>query len=288
MKKVLLIGSDGYIGSKFFELYKDIYNIISIDREKKRHETIQQDYEDLKKDFIYEFDTVILLAGDSSVKSCEGSFLKSYKNNIEKFVYLLEKLKLGQKFIYASSSSVYGITDHPVTEDFITRNFIQNYDATKILIDDIIKMFDYEFYSLRFGTVNGPAPYTRKDIMINSMVYNAWNKNSIEIYNKQIHRPILDIVDLCSAIMKIINNNDSSKRGFYNLCSYNSSVGEIAEKASYFLKVPLIDKGRSADKHYDFQINNEKFCNNFDFKFTATTDSIINTFIKEKYKIIWK
>lgn len=289
-KKILLIGSNGYIGSKIYSAFKYDYIFSLVDYckyEKPIFEnTLQVDYKSLTKSFTKKHDVIILLAGDSSVALCKNNFKKSFENNVCNFVNLANKIHKNQKFIYASSSSVYGFTDHPVDEGFVARNNHENYDTTKLMIDDAIQRFDLDYYSLRFGTVNGPAPHTRNDIMLNRMFYYATKNNIVEIFNKNICRPILGISDLCSCIRKIIEAQ-YSQRGTYNLCSFNASVDELAKATSIKLNVPIKDHGNNIIKPYNFEISNKKFSIQFDMDFKDTAESILDQLIKQSKQSTW-
>lgn len=289
-KSILLIGSNGYIGSKIYTALKEDYTFSLVDYckyEKPLFEnTFQINYKSMTQSFVRKHDVVILLAGDSSVALCKHSFKKPFENNVQNFIGLAAKMRISQKFIYASSSSVYGFTNYPVDETHAVVNKHENYDTTKAMIDDAIQRFNLNFYSLRFGTVNGPAPHTRNDIMLNRMVYLAMKNNVIEITNKNIKRPILGINDLCNSITKIIEQ-ENAENGFYNLCSFNSSVGELAEVVSQILNVPILDQGYTKDLPYNFQISNEKFCKNFNFNFTDTAHKIVDNLVKNYNKIAW-
>ena len=110
---------------------------------------------------------------------------------VDNFVDLISKLNKTQKFIYASSSSVYGVVDSPVDENHLCFKTYENYDTQKIIIDLIANQMDLNYYGLRFGTVNGYSPHTREDIMLNAMTKSAWEKNEVNIFNPKTKRPIL-------------------------------------------------------------------------------------------------
>ena len=69
---ILLIGGNGYIGSKFYQLYKNIYNITSIDMgmfHSNLGYSVDINYNKLTD--INQYDAIICLAGHSSVRMCE-------------------------------------------------------------------------------------------------------------------------------------------------------------------------------------------------------------------------
>jgi nucleoside-diphosphate-sugar epimerase len=292
MKKILIIGGDGYIGSRLYlDLCKE-YEVTSLDLcwfSDPMEGTIKEDYKNLGKDFYASFDCIILLAGHSSVNMCEGRIENAFNNNVENFLDLISKLGPNQKFIYASSSSVYGNSgslkvDEKYT-DFIPHN---HYDITKHVIDLYSPKFDVEYYGLRFGTVNGYSPRTRSDVMINSMIYNAKTNGEIKLYVKDIMRPILGISDLSSSIQKIVKS-EKDQRGVYNLASFNKTAEEIAigisKYTGYIIKdlgdthLPIVNS-KLQTKSYNFSIDCSKFKNNFDFQFKDTIETISEEIIR--------
>ena len=294
MKKVLIIGSSGYIGTKLSEEYFTKYSLTTLDIcwfNHKNKPNIIGDYYAFDKSFYSKFDVIILLAAHSSVKMCEGSILSAYNNNVRNLLHLFSNLNSKQKIIYASSSSVYGdVGVNIVDENYL--NFLphNHYDITKHIIDLYAPKFDVEFYGLRFGTVNGYSPIVRKDIMINSMVYNSITNGEIKLYIKNIVRPILGIDDLAKAIKTIIES-DQDKRGIYNLASFNDTAENIAYAVSDIVKVKVkeyetdptnVINAKLQTKCYNFSISCEKFTNTFNFVFSDTvktiTESLINNF----------
>ena len=287
MKKILLLGGEGYIGSRLFLELKDEFNITKIDLGWFSTVEISQDINVVD---ISSYEVIVLLAGHSSVKMCESDIMSSYYNNVDNFLNLLNKINKGQKFIYASSSSVYGNTgDSVVSEDNL--NFEPNnyYDLTKKIIDMYAQLSEIEYYGLRFGTVNGFSSIFRNDIMINSMVFNAKKDGYINLFIKDIKRPILGIKDLTNAVRTIINKGKFDLRGIYNLCSFNSTPEKIAQKISDILKVEIkeidiseinkINNVKLQTNSYNFAINCDKFINNFNFKFEDTIESIVNEIV---------
>lgn len=272
-----MIGGTGYIGSRLFFHLGERFKITTVDLEwfgnYVNRDNIRKDYRDLNKVFLEKFDAIILLAGHSSVAMCQSAMLDSFKNNVENFVYLLSKIRPGQKFIYASSSSVYtNSQDKKSEETDVLFEPLSHYDLSKQEIDHYAKLSDVEFYGLRFGTVNGASPNLRTDIMLNKM-YESIVSGSIKVFNRKICRPILGIRDLCFAIEKIITSPD--RRGIYNLASFNSTIENIVDElCRIYPRIVVKDQG-STDLVYNFSIQTRKFCNTFDFHFQDTIESII-------------
>jgi nucleoside-diphosphate-sugar epimerase len=211
-----------------------------------------------------------------------------FRNNVQYFVELLSKISKNQKFIYASSSSVYGnVNRNIVTEEcqeYVAGSF---YDLSKAEIDYYAKLFDeVNYYGLRFGTVNGFSPNTRNDVMINAMVSSAIVNKEIKVFNPMIRRPILYINDLCRAVETIILEGNYSNRGLYNLASFNSTADIIGRKTSEVfddVKLSVIEREPTPEENinkklnskvYDFAISSDKFISTFNFKFEGTIKDI--------------
>jgi len=291
MKKVLIIGGNGYIGSRLRQVLKKSYELNSIDccwfsydSEYKDH----RDYQQLTKEELSEYDTVVLLAGHSSVPSCDGELYSPWMNNVSNFTDLLDKID-DQLVIYASSASVYGNSlpgeKHNETNvEFIPVN---NYDVTKYALDQqatIANMSGKRVIGLRFGTVNGWSPNLRCDVMINAMYHTALGQTQLEqqpikVKNKHISRAILGIEDLCRAVAECIEQQHT---GIYNLASFNDSVSNIAIGVANKIDSKIIDQGKSPNA-YDFAISTELFEETYKFKFTETVETIVDSLVA-RYK----
>ena len=296
--KILIIGGCGYIGSRVYKYFEDSsHSVDTVDLEWfgnfSNPNNLNIDYKSLTKEFLNKYQTIILLAAHSSVQMCQGNLLPVFKNNVSNFIDLLSLINKDQSFIYASSSSVYGnISADYVDEtcdEFVPYNY---YDLSKQQIDAYSKLSDKTFFGLRFGTVNGPSPNFRKDIMINAMTSSALNEKKVKCFNADTNRPILSISDLCRAISSITENGNYSNRGIYNLASFNSTAGEIASSVAKTLNVTCeyIDNDNEEtekanpklkSKYYDFSIDCSKFKNEFSFEFEDDAESIAKSISHE-------
>jgi UDP-glucose 4-epimerase len=297
MKKVLIIGSNGYIGSRLQQQWEHNYELSLVDDcwfDEPKPNTNVIDFNTLDKEYIQKHDVVILLAGHSSVKMSEGKLTSAYTNNVTNFLNLLEKIGTKQKFIYASSSSVYGdVGEDVVTENYLGFNPHNQYDITKHVIDLYAERSDIEYYGLRFGTVCGYSPTMRSDVMINAMTSSGIESGEIKLYIKDIMRPVLGINDLCNAVETIINTKKDN-RGIYNLASFNLTAEEIAHGVSDVINVPVVEyatdptnitNAKAQTKCYNFSISSTKFCMKYKFKFGETVESITKS-IADNYDTI--
>ena len=286
LKRTLIIGSGGYIGSR---LMKEMHATgVDINWFKKGRKDV--DFKDLTRDYYSEYDNIILLAGHSSVKMSEGGLNSCFNNNVRNFIDLIEKLDK-QKLIYASSSSVYGsVGGKTVNEKYFGFEPYNQYDISKHTADLYAQKSDVEYYALRFGTVNGYSPFLRSDVMINAMVNSAINDGHIKLYIKDTMRPILGINDLCESIRYILAS-DEDKRGLYNLASFNKTAEQIAYEVANVMGVQVqefeadptqIKNTKNQTKAYNFSISTLKFRKEFGFKFKDTVESLA-TELKDRW-----
>ena len=282
MKKVLILGGNGYIGARLREVLRKQHFVKTNDICWFSHDETsdRRDYHKLTREELAEFEVVVVLAGHSSVPSCIGALPGPWLNNVTNFTDLLDKLD-GQLVIYASSASVYGNSKpgecHRETNTHFTP--VNNYDVTKYALDQqaiIANLKGKRVIGLRFGTVNGYSPNLRVDVMINSMYHSVQNGTGIQVMNPQISRAMLGIEDLCRAVSRCIEH---PVPGIYNLSSFNNTVGEIAKAVSKKLGAEIVDKGNTANA-YDFALDTSLFEQTYDFTFEETPATIVDSLIE--------
>lgn len=276
MARILVIGGCGYIGSALTRfLVNQNFSVFSLDDERWGNFTgnhaIVTDYQNVTRATLSEYDVIVHLAGHSSVLMAQNDRHGALLNNVVFFERLLGLLS-NQKFIYASSSSVYtGAGASRVREEWNNFQATSVYDISKYAGDCLAAVSPIEYYALRFGTVCGHSPNLRTDVMINKMTKVAKEHGVIKVFNPTINRPILGMQDLCRAISSIITGPD--RRGIYNLASFNTTVLELAREVSDLLSCPI--EIVASEPSYDFSMVTDKFEKSYGFKFNDTPRSIV-------------
>ena len=201
--KVLVTGCAGFIGSHLTEyLLKDGHEVTGIDcftdyyakelKERNLSAALQyQNFTFLHNDLsdMLEFpdvDIVFHQAAQAGVRSSWGKDFSIYsRNNIEATQRLLEwyKDKNLKKFVYASSSSVYGDVSLPMSEDMRLLP-VSPYGVSKLAAEHLCylywKNYGIPTISLRYFTVYGPRQ--RPDMGINKFVYSILEGKEIVIF----------------------------------------------------------------------------------------------------------
>jgi nucleoside-diphosphate-sugar epimerase len=258
MRKILLTGSSGFLGSRLkIYLQKHHYDVTTCDI---RDPNEPKSYENL---VISSFDFIIHLAAHSTVALCEQDPEGAWQNNVANFKNLLENLKSDQTIIYASSASVYGSNPGVSIESSALRMPIKQYDLTKILGDLIAENSiskQKNVIGLRFGTLSGSSPNSNTKVVTAAMSDSAIKTGVINCINPKVRRGLLFLEDLERAILLIIKN---PIKGIYNLNSINSNIGAIAEEIASPLNAKIIIMEDLAQTFYDFHMSSSKFISTY-------------------------
>ena len=282
MKKILLIGGNGYLGCRIYEyLLNKKYDVTNLDLGWfgiVYPETIQKDYRDLTKEELSKYTHIILLAGHSSVSMCGGELTSCFNNNVFNFTNLLGKIEDNQTLIYSSTLAVYGNNPKLVTEEDPIKKALNVYDYTKIARENIANFYpNKKLIGLRFGSVSGFSPNFRNENLLNALTMSSMNKLPLTISNGDAYRSVLGLNDLCCAIDKIIEV-DIIKNKIYNLTSISDTIINFGYEVKRLTDSELIVND-SFKTDYSFNCSAELFEKDYNFKFGDTIESIYNDII---------
>jgi UDP-glucose 4-epimerase len=287
MKKILLIGGNGYIGSRVYEHLRsislDVDNVDLCMFGKIYNETIVKDFNTMTVEELKEYTHIILLAGHSGVAISDYDRVGAFKNNVTNFLDLVNKLTKEQILIYASTCAVYGNNAQLVDETFEVAKPLTFYDFTKISRDRIAQLYaDKKIIGLRFGSVAGFSKSFRKDNLINSITTSTMLENKIIISNGSSIRSVLSIQDICYALEKIIKT-PFKKSQVYNLTSVNDTILNFGLQIKQWTGSELIINNSYKTLH-SWNCSPKLFERDYGFEFNQNLrdiyDDIINNYSK--------
>ena len=283
-KKILLVGANGYVGSRFVERFKDKYDLKCIDsllRPGDLPSYIEhKDYRDMTKSELEEFDICLWLAGYSSVPLAKANPVDCYENNYSGLVDFTNKFE--GILIYTSSGSVYANADGAICDEKTPIGMPENiYDYTKVAFDHYMEVMGKSYVSLRLGTVDGGSPRIREELLLHRMLKDALLDKTVNLANPMANRGVLYIEDLVDALELIIDN-PPKKSEIFNLNSFN---GNMESFANIVLKNTGAKLNALKDSNvYDFQMTSQKFSNYYSYKFTNDIEVVVNNII-DFYKV---
>lgn len=247
MNNILITGGGGYFGSRLVpQLLKDGYKIKVLDlfiygkhvlQKHNNLEIVQGDIRDFRllDKCLNNIDTVIHLACISNDPSFELNPLLGKTINFDSFepMVRLSMKKNVNRFIYASSSSVYGIKkDKDVTEDMLLEP-LTDYSKFKAECEKILLKYKSENFVIsivRSATLCGYAPRQRLDLIVNIFANHGYHKREINIFGGNQLRPNIHIEDLVRFYQTLLKAETKVINGeIFNVGSKNFTVREIAD-----------------------------------------------------------
>ena len=289
MKKIFITGGAGYVGSRLVPKLLSLgYGVTVLDLmiygedvldDHKNLSKIKGDIRDVKKleQNLPGHNALIHLACISNDPSFELNPTLGKSINLDAFEPLVKlsiKNRINQ-FIYASSSSVYGIKEEKnVTED-MSLEPLTDYSKFKGDCEKILNKYssdDFITTTIRPSTVCGYAKRQRLDLVVNILTNHAFHNRQIKVFGGDQLRPNVHIDDMVGSYLAVLNADNQKINGqIFNVGFKNQSVNELANDVKEVIGEDVKIINTKSDDNRSYHVSSEKIKEvlNFETKYTV-------------------
>lgn len=281
IKNVLVTGGAGYVGHVLTpRLLEEGYNVTVYDTlfygvrlpNSPNLRVIKGDIRDVAKvtEAMQGQDAVLHLACISNDASFELDEKLSETINLDAFEPIVKAAKEAgvTRFVYASSSSVYGVSDSPdVTEEHPLVP-LTLYNKFKGMCEPILwqyKSDDFTCVTIRPATICGYSPRTRLDLSVNILTNHAVNKGEITVFGGTQMRPNLHVDDMVDAYVLMLQAPAEKIQGeIFNIGYQNYSISDIANMVKKVVEEEMPELGEikivttPSNDYRSYHVNSDK------------------------------
>ena len=277
MKKILVTGGAGYIGSVVVpDLLSKGHQVTVIDNfmfnqislldvsNNQNLKIIRGDVnnEKLLKEQISKHDVIIPLAAIVGVPACSQNLFLAEQTNTNQVKTIANNLSLDQQIIFPVTNSGYGIGEKDMfCDENSPLNPISFYGKSKVEAEKLL-LDNGNAVTFRLATVFGTSPRMRMDLLVNDFVYRAVKDRFIVLFESHFKRNYIHVRDISSVFMHGLDNYDELKGEPFNvgLSDANISKKELCEKIKdHVAEFHIIENEIASDPDKrDYIVSNEK------------------------------
>ena len=231
-------------------------------------------------------DAVIHLACISNDPSFELNPDLGRSINLDAFVPLVRAAKRAdvKRFIYASSSSVYGIKEGvEVTED-LPLDPLTDYSKFKAECEVLLEKErapGFVTVTIRPATVCGYSPRQRLDVVVNILTNLGWNKGEVSVFGGAQLRPNIHIEDMTDAYLLLLSAADKAVDGkVYNAGYENHSVMQLAEMVQRNVGQHVKLEVRPTNDMRSYHVSSKKIKDELGFEASRSIEDAVVDLIK--------
>jgi len=293
MKNIFITGGSGYVGSVLVpHLLNKGYRITVLDLmiygetlpQHSNLNLVKGDIRDqnLLKKIIKNVDVVIHLACISNDPSFELNPELGKDINLNSFVPLVEISKKNNvsRFIYASSSSVYGVKNEQNVHEEMSLEPLTDYSRFKAYCEKILLKYKSDKFItvvLRPATVCGYSPRQRLDLVVNILTNFAFHKREITVLGGGQLRPNIHIQDMARAYELFIEIADKKINGqIFNIGFENKTVDQLATNVKKIVGEDIKILKSFSNDNRSYHISSDKIFKLLEFKPKFTISDAIN------------
>ena len=213
--------------------------------------------------------------------------------NFDSFAPLVKAAKLSgiRRFIYASSSSVYGVKDEEKVTEELNLEPLTDYSKFKAACEEIIldaHSSDFRCTVLRPATVCGVSLRQRFDLSVNILTNHAVNLGRLTVFGGSQFRPNLHIQDMARAYLHILQQDQNIDAEIFNVGGENLSLDAIALKVQKQIGEHLEIHHSHSDDLRSYRVDSSKILTKLGFKPLFSVDQaivdLINSFERKQFQ----
>ena len=241
----------------------------------------------LLKEIIPNNDIVIHLACISNDPSFELNPALGKSINLDAFQPLVESAVANgvSRFIYASSSSVYGVKETKEVTEEMELKPLTDYSKYKALCEEILERYQspsFTTVTLRPATVCGYSPRQRLDVVVNILTNLAYHTGKIRVFGGDQLRPNIHIDDMVDAYITLLQAPADLIAGqIYNAGYENHKVSVLADIVRRIVglnKVELVTE--TTDDNRSYHVSSAKFSREVGFRATRTIENAVQDLVR--------
>jgi nucleoside-diphosphate-sugar epimerase len=296
-KRVMVTGGAGYVGSSLIPkllatgyevsnldlyLYGDIFAHLADNPALSQTKGDLRNPADVKR-ALAGCDAVIHLACISNDPSFDLDPNLGKSINFDCFRPLVKASKDAgvKRFIYASSSSVYGIKNDPEVTEELALQPLTDYSKFKAMCEDVLEQErepGFAAVTIRPATVCGYAPRLRLDLTVNILTNLAINNGRITVFGGEQLRPNIHVEDMTDLYLLLLQTENSQIDGkIWNAGYHNLKVRAIAEMVRERVGPAVEIVVTPTDDHRSYHVSSEKIHRELGFVAKRTvSDAIVD------------
>ena len=293
MKKIFITGGAGYVGSVLTPfLLSRGYQVTVFDlmlygsdffKKDKNLKVIKGDIRDenLLKKSIPGHDSIIHLACISNDPSFELNPKLGESINFKAFEPLVKisRNESVKRFIYASSSSVYGIKKEKDVDELKTLEPLTDYSRFKAECEKILLSYNSNNFTttiIRPATVCGYGPRQRLDVVVNILTNLAYHNRKILVYGGEQLRPNIHIADMARVYEVLLRADKELVSGeIFNAGYENQKVIAIAEIVKKVIGEDVVIEIEKSNDNRSYHISSKKIKNILNFSTEKTIEDAV-------------
>jgi|ERR1051325_6869105 nucleoside-diphosphate-sugar epimerase len=161
-----------------------------------------------------------------------------------------------ERFIYASSSSVYGVKEEEEVTEALSLEPLTDYSRYKAMCELVLSRYqspEFTTVTVRPATVCGYSPRLRLDLTVNILTNHAINKGRITVFGGEQWRPNLHIEDMADLYADLLSRPVEQIAGkVWNAGYHNLKVKEIAQTVRSVIgkKVEIVTESTNDNRSY--------------------------------------